>query len=60
MTGIKGKSGGERKGSGRPLKYGEPVKKVTMEFPESKITEIKQKIKLILKKYIVKSKNKKS
>ena len=60
MTGIKGKSGGNRKNSGRPLKYGEPVKKVTMEFPESKIPEIKAKIKLILKKYISKEKSKKS
>jgi len=59
MTGIKGKRSGNRNGAGRPLKYGEPVKKVTMEFPESKIYEIKQKIKLILKKYIVKPKTKK-
>lgn len=56
MSGIKGKSGGNRKNSGRPLKYGEPLKKVTMEFPESKIPEIKAKIKLILKKYIPKTK----
>ena len=59
MSGIKGKSGGNRKNSGRPLKYGEPVKKATMEFPESKIAEIKQKVKLILKKYVVKPKTNK-
>jgi hypothetical protein len=26
MTGIKGKSGGKREGSGQKLKYGEPTK----------------------------------
>jgi hypothetical protein len=40
MTGIKGKSGGKRKGSGRKNKYGEPTK--VMRIPLSLIPTIEK------------------
>lgn len=49
--------GGNRPGSGRKLKYGEPVKNVTIKMPISKVDEIKEKIKAILKHYEVKDKS---
>lgn len=50
----KRKYNGAKKGSKKTkLKYGEPLKKCTMEFPESKVQEIKTEIrKTILIKYI--------
>lgn len=38
-------SGGKRTGSGAPLKYGEPTKKIQVVIPVSKIAEIKKRIK---------------
>ena len=50
----KRKYNGAKKGSKKTkLKYGEPLKKCTMEFPTSKVQEIKTEIrKTILIKYI--------
>ena len=50
----KRKNNGAKKGSKKTkLKYGEPLKKCTMEFPESKVQEIKAEIRnKILVKYI--------
>ena len=50
----KRKYNGAKKGSKKTkLKYGEPLKKCTMEFPESKVTEIRTEIrKTILIKYL--------
>ena len=50
----KRKYNGAKKGSKKTkLKYGEPLKKCTMEFPESKVQEIKAEIRnKILVKYI--------
>lgn len=50
----KRKYNGAKKGSKKTkLKYGEPLKKCTMEFPTSKVQEIKTEIrKTILVKYI--------
>lgn len=38
-------------GGGRKLKYGEPLKRIVIYCPESKITEIKALIKQKLKTY---------
>lgn len=56
MTGIKGKSGGKREGSGRKLKYGEPVKRLMFQVPESKAEELTTKVKAMLKRWEVKKK----
>ena len=50
----KRKYNGAKKGSKKTkLKYGEPLKKCTMEFPTSKVQEIKAEIRnKILVKYI--------
>jgi hypothetical protein len=48
----KGK-GGDR-GGRRPLKYGEETLNVTFRLPKSKVQEVKELIKLHLKKYEVK------
>lgn len=50
----KRKYNGAKKGSKKTkLKYGEPLKKCTMEFPTSKVQEIKTEIrKTILIKYL--------
>jgi hypothetical protein len=46
--------GGKREGAGKPLKYGEPTKRVLFRLPESKIAEIKIKLNKILKTYLIK------
>lgn len=52
---IKNKSthGGARKGSGPRLKYGEPLKMISIKVPVSKISEVKDLIKEKLKTYQV-------
>jgi hypothetical protein len=54
MVGIKGRSGsgGKREGSGRKLKYGEPVKRLTFQVPESKAEEITELVQKRLNKWI--------
>ena len=47
---IKSKHGGARKGSGAKPKFNEPAKKVSFLCPISKIDEIKNIIKINLKK----------
>lgn len=51
----KRKYNGAKKGSKKTkLKYGEPLKKCTIEFPETKVQEIKAKIrKEILVNYLI-------
>lgn len=51
MSKKKPKHGGKRKGSGRPSKYGEPLKAITARCPESKIPELKAVIKAKLKSF---------
>jgi hypothetical protein len=43
--------GGYRKNAKRPLKYGEPTVRITVQIPETKAKEIKAKIARILKPY---------
>jgi hypothetical protein len=43
--------GGTRKNSGRKLKFGESSIGIWIRVPKSKVLEIKEKIKEILKKY---------
>lgn len=43
--------GGQRKGSGRKLPYGEPTLRKTYRIPKSKWEEIDQAFKNILKQY---------
>ena len=47
MSGKKEKSGGKRVGAGRHLKYGEIMKKVTLEIPKSKVKDVKEFVKNI-------------
>lgn len=42
--------GGKREGSGRPLKYGEKLKRIVSYIPESKVSEIRELIKNELNK----------
>ena len=48
MTGIKGKSGGIREGSGRKQKYGEPTE--LMRVPLSLVPKFKKDLEKALKK----------
>ena len=52
MSGQKEKSGGKRVGAGRHLKYGEIMKKVTLEIPESKVKDVKEFVKNLKEKII--------
>lgn len=43
--------GGKREGSGRPLKYHEETQRVVIYCPKSKVKELREKVKEILKQY---------
>ncbi|HMR88489.1 MAG TPA: hypothetical protein PKD51_10060 [Saprospiraceae bacterium] len=47
----KNKQGGKRPGSGPKPKYGEPTTTVAFRCPESKVPELKEAVKIILKSY---------
>jgi hypothetical protein len=53
---MKSKRGGYRKGAGAKLKYGEETTTVSFRLPMSLIPEIKEIVKLKLKKYESKGK----
>ena len=59
-TAFIGKRGGDRTGSGRPLKYGEPTKTFRKKVPISKIGYIEEVVSKELEVFLVggKSKNK--
>lgn len=57
MSGQKEKSGGKRDGAGRHLKYGEPMKKITIEIPESKVKEVKEFVRKMKDKILLSIKN---
>lgn len=46
--------GGGREGAGRPTKYGEPVKRIMSQVPQSKVDEHKAMVKAWLKQFEVK------
>lgn len=52
MTGKKGMkgSGGYRPNARRPLKFGEPVKRLTFQVPQSRAEELKAKILALIAK----------
>lgn len=45
-------SGGKRLGSGRPSKFGEKTKRVTIRVPVSKEADFKEKAEKILESYL--------
>ncbi len=44
-------SGGKREGAGRHLKYGEPVKRITTQVPQSKADKFKTMVAKWLKQF---------
>ena len=54
MPKRKSKRGGKREGSGKPLKYGEPIKVIQIKCPESKVKEFRLMAYEWLRQFIVK------
>ena len=54
MAGKGGASGGKREGAGAKYKYGEPVERITVQIPKSKVKMFKTLVTKFLKPFIVK------